>query len=318
MSQQEEHISVLKDEILGQFAYLSTMKEGYFFDGTLGAGGHSLAIAQKASKNIKFVGTDLDQDALRLAQANIAKAGMVDRFVSKWDNFKDAKMILDELEVDHLVGALIDLGVSSMQFDRPERGFSFKYPDEILDMRMNQQQELDAKGIINTYAESDLIRIFRQFGEEKFASRIARGITRARKVKPVKTVGDLLSILSQSIPKKFQMGRIHYATKVFQALRIEVNAELAKLDEAIFNIVEKLTPGSKLAMITFHSLEDRIVKSSFIKLQNPCECPAQMPCICGKKPIVRILTKKPIIPTDEEISINPRSRSAKLRVIEKL
>lgn len=318
MSERTDHISVLKKEVLDQFDYLSEIGQGYFFDGTLGAAGHSIAIAQKSSKKIHFIGLDIDQSALELAKTNVAKEGLSKRFTFERGNFKDAKEILEQLGIESISGALVDLGVSSMQFDQPERGFSFKYPAETLDMRMNQEQDLTAKDILNNYPESVLERIFRDYGEEKFARNIAKYITQRRKRKKIETVGDLLEVLASAIPKKFQFGRTHYATKVFQALRIEVNAELKNLDQAIFDIVAMLQPGGRLAVITFHSLEDRIIKKSFLKLQNPCECPPSMPCACGKEPIASVLTKKPICPDEEEIGNNLRSRSAKLRVIEKL
>lgn len=319
-----EHIPVLQNQIIESFDYLKRKKSDYFIDGTLGAGGHSLAIATKfkiQNSKVKIIGIDKDQNALNIARENIQKNNLYENFILFHDDFKNIKEIINEnnIENQEIIGALIDLGVSSMQLDNKNRGFSFQDPGVILDMRMNQNQALDAKEVLNRYTESDLSKILWQFGEEKFAKNIAKNICLQRKTKAIETVGDLLKILEYSIPNKIRAtSRKHFATKTFQALRIEVNKELVGLDQAIKDFVDLLSKGSKLAIITFHSLEDRIVKTTLKELENPCRCPSSMPCICGKKPTVKIITKKPIIAEGEEIAINPRSRSAKLRIVEKL
>ena len=211
----------------------------------------------------------------------------------------------------------VDVELIEEQLSEPKRGFSFRL-DGPLDMRMDQDQEFDAVEIVNNYSESNLERIFSRYGEEKFSRRIAREITASRQKKKIRTVGDLLAILEKVIPKRMYFQKKHPATKVFQALRIEVNGELEQLDQALVNIVQNLNPGGRLGVITFHSLEDRIVKHTFLKLQNPCECPRELPCVCGKKPLAMVITKKPVIPNEKEIEFNPRARSAKLRVIERL
>ena len=314
-----KHIPVLLDEIIETFKYLK--KGGVFVDGTLGAAGHSIAIAnglQLTTYNLQLIGIDQDQEALEIAKENIEKAGLGDNFILVHNNFKNIAAVLSNLNISKIDGALLDLGVSSMQFDQKERGFSFQDPAQPLDMRMDQNCNITAAKILNEYSESEIIRILRQYGEESFASKIARNIVETRKKKSFATVGDLLEILSVSIPKKFQFGKTHFATKTFQALRIEVNDELNILENTIGDFVKILKPESKLAIISFHSLEDRIVKQTFNKLAHPCTCPPALPCVCGKTPTIKILTSKPIISSESEISANPRSRSAKLRIIQKL
>jgi len=315
-----KHIPVLLNEIIATFGYLKK-RGGFFVDGTLGAGGHSLAIVKNlppANYNLQLVGIDQDQVALNIAKENIKKAGLENNFILVHNNFKNIKSILDEINILKIDGALLDLGVSSMQFDQKERGFSFQDPNQPLDMRMDLDNNITATKIVNEYPESEIVRILRQYGEEPLATKIACNIIERRKKKPFTTVGDLLEILAISIPKKFQFGKTHFATKTFQALRVEVNGELAILEQAIRDFTDLLSPNAKLAVISFHSLEDRIVKQTFNKLARPCTCPPALPCICGKTPTVKVLTSKPIISSDSEIRDNPRSRSAKLRVIEKI
>jgi 16S rRNA (cytosine1402-N4)-methyltransferase len=319
-SDRNMHIPVLKNEIVECFEYLKKIDAPVFVDGTLGAGGHSLAIAQSQNDNakIRFIGIDQDENAIKLAKGNIKKSEGSGSFDLVHDNFKNIKDILEEIKIKNVDGILVDLGVSSMQLDQAERGFSFKDPEQPLDMRMDQTKKFDAKYIIGNYPEAKLEYIFREYGEEPFAKRIAKNICISRKIKKIEKVGDLLDVISTSIPGKMKYGRIHFATKTFQALRIEVNAELTKLDQAIYDFTDVLKTGGRLAVITFHSLEDRIIKHAFIKLADPCECPKQMPCICNKKATVKIVTRKPISSTAEEISLNARSRSAKLRILEKI
>lgn len=311
-----KHVPVMFKEVVEIFNYL---KDGYFVDGTLGAGGHSLAIArdyQSSKINYQIVGVDKDKEAIELARENIKKAGLGDNFIFIHNDFKEIKAILAKLKIEKINGALIDLGVSSMQLDQSERGFTFQDPDAPLDMRMNKDQNLDALTVLNSYPEEKLAKIIFDFGEDRNARKIAKSIIKNR---PLNYVGDLLSAIEAAVPPKERFGSSkHFATRTFQAIRIEVNSELNQLDRAISDFADFLTAGSKLAIISFHSLEDRIIKNTFKKLENPCQCPPEIPCICGKKPIVKILTKRPIIAGEEEVSVNPRSRSAKFRVVEKI
>lgn len=320
------HIPVLKNEILDHFSYLENNSDGFFVDGTLGNAGHSISLIKGITKksndkaSIKIIGIDKDQSALSLATDSIKKAKMYEDFILIHDDFKNIFNILNKVNIKEIDGALLDLGVSSMQLDQKDRGFSFLNTDAKLDMRMDQSQELDAIAIINHYPELRLLQILRDYGEEKFAKQIAHNICRTRKNKHINTVGDLIYILENSIPIKIQKtSRTHFATKTFQAIRIEVNKELIGLNQAIIDFVEALKPGSRLAVITFHSLEDRIVKNTFRYLSSYCVCPPNAPiCNCDKTESIKLINKKPIIASEEEIAQNPRSRSAKLRIVEKL
>lgn len=317
------HVSVLKDEVIDQFSYLNK-KGSVFVDGTLGLAGHSMAILSSPNHSkypllSKIIGIDTDQSALTEAQKIISERGFAKNLTFVHNNFKNIRSILDELNIEKIDGALLDLGVSSVQFDQKERGFSFQDPDQPLDMRMDQDQKLTAAMILNSYSAEKLTGILFEYGEEKFARTIVKNIIESRKKLPMNKVGDLIEILGKSIPVSIQKrSKIHFATKTFQALRIEVNAELTGLDQTIKDFVYVLKPGARLAIISFHSLEDRIVKKTFQVLESPCQCPPKIPCVCGLKPVVKILTKKPIVPSQQEISANPRSRSAKLRVVEKI
>jgi 16S rRNA (cytosine1402-N4)-methyltransferase len=255
-----------------------------------------------------------------LAKSNIKAAGLDSIFTVVHSNFSQDKDVLGSLDIKNIDGALLDLGVSSMQLDQKERGFSFADRSQMLDMRMDRTKIGKASDILNNYSQTELSRILFQYGEEKFANKIAAQIIETRKHKKFVTIGDLLDVLSHAIPLKIQKtSRIHFATKTFQALRIEVNGELKILEKSIKDIAGALRPGSRLAVISFHSLEDRIVKNVFAHLSNPCKCPKEIPiCVCGEKPTVLVLTKKPIVADDSEILENPRSRSAKLRIIEKI
>lgn len=312
-----KHIPVLKKEILDKFSYLPS--EGIFLDGTLGLAGHSIALIKNSERKFKIIGLDRDQAALDLAENEIKNSGLENRFILLHENYSNVIQALNELRIDKIDGALLDLGVSSMQLDQKARGFSFEDINASLDMRMDQNQKIDAKYILNYYPESEIEKILQEYGEEKFARIIARNICKTRKEKLFNLVGDLLSVLQVSIPKKIQAtSKKHYATNVFRALRIEVNDELKPLEKTILDIVSVLKPKSKLAVITFHSTEDRIVKNVFRDLARVCSCPENAPiCTCDRKAEVILLNKKPIIATNEEIAENPRSRSAKLRVIEK-
>lgn len=324
-----KHIPVLKNEIVACFSYLKELSDGFFVDGTLGIAGHSLAIAEKnkkKEKRIKFIGIDKDESALKLAENNIRKSGLYDNFILVQDDFKNITNVLGQakdnkkISASHIDGALLDLGVSSMQLDQKDRGFSFADLGARLDMRMDQSQKLDAVLLLNHYPEDKIEKILREYGEEKFSRGIAKNICIIRRNKHIETVGDLVYILEKSIPIKIQKtARTHFATKTFQAIRIEVNGELNSLKESLTDFVTHLRPGAKLAVITFHSLEDRIVKNTFRELASDCSCPDNAPiCNCDKVSQVKLINKKPIIATDEEVHINPRSRSAKLRIVEKL
>jgi len=314
------HIPVLKKEVIEEFAYLAD-KDGFFVDGTLGLGGHSLALLESFPKSrFKIIGIDKDSSAQKIAEKNIDEKKLSDRFILVHTDFSNIKEILIDLQIGEIDGALIDLGVSSLQLDQKERGFSFEDPTALLDMRMDQSQKVDARFILNNYPKWDLEKILKEYGEEKFAKNIAKNITQARVEKHFETVGDLLEVLMQSIPKKQIYGsRKHFATNTFRALRMEVNHEVDRLEKTVNDFVEHLKPGSKIAIITFHSIEDRIVKNTLRTLSNPCECPAEIPyCVCGKKPSVELISNKPIIPTEDELKSNPRARSAKMRVAIKI
>jgi len=355
-----KHIPVLKDEIVNCFDYLNKSSNGFFVDGTLGEGNHSIAIVERYNNPFdstqgvpigahgeqdaitKIIGIDKDKDALDLAKENIEKSELYDKFILIHDDFKNIKEILHTLchseqseesliltksdpsampQDDILVkGALLDLGVSSMQLDQKERGFSFTDLNAKLDMRMDQSQKLDAILVLNHYSEDKIEQILREYGEEKFSRGIARNICLIRRNKQVETVGDLVNILEKSIPIKIRKtSRTHFATKVFQAIRIEVNGELSNLERSLRNFVDALVPGGRLAVITFHSLEDRIVKNTFRDLASDCSCPENAPvCNCDKVSMVNLVNKKPITASETEIAENPRSRSAKLRILEKL
>ena len=318
-----KHIPVLKNEIDNCFKYLKETSDVFFVDGTIGLAGHSTALANQFKindLNFKFLGIDKDQDAIELAKDKIKKAGLFDNFILIQHDFKHISDILADNNIEEIDGALLDLGVSSMQLDQKDRGFSFSDSEAKLDMRMNQSQKLDAILVLNRYPEEKLEKMLREYGEEKFSRGIAKNICIIRKNKHIETVGDLLYILEKSIPLKFQKtSRTHFATKTFQAIRIEVNGELEGLKEAIFDFVTFLKPGGRLAIITFHSLEDRIVKNAFRELASDCICPQNAPvCNCNKVSEIKLVNKKPIVANEKEVEVNPRSRSAKLRIIEKL
>ncbi|MFA7244072.1 MAG: 16S rRNA (cytosine(1402)-N(4))-methyltransferase RsmH [Patescibacteria group bacterium] len=313
------HKPVLLNEVLEAFDYLKDKKNAVFVDGTLGLGGHSMAIAEKwkmESGKWKVVAIDKDEEALRIAKLRAKDHGLQTNFVFIHDDFHNIDGILDNLKINKINGMLLDLGVSSMQLDYKDRGFSFENPNAPLDMRMDSSQIQSAKDILNNYSISDLEGVLIR-GEEKYFKSIARNIAEVRKEKPFRTIGDLLEILKKSIPKKTN-GK-NFATDTFRALRIEVNDELAPLEKTIEAIVPHLNSGARLSVITFHSLEDRIVKQTFRKLENPCTCPPEFPyCTCGNKPSVKLVSKKAIEPNTDEIAGNPRARSAKLRIVEKI
>ena len=307
-----KHISVLLNECIEG---LKIKNDGIYVDCTLGGAGHSSVILQHLGENGRLIGIDQDKDALKAAGERLKEFNNATLVHS---NFENLKNVLDNLEIDGVDGILIDLGVSSYQLDNAERGFSYMQ-DAPLDMRMNREEEFSAYEVINTYTAEQLFRIIKEYGEEKFAKRIADFIVKAREEKPIETTFELVEIIKSAIPAKARREGPHPAKRTFQAIRIEVNRELAIISNTIKDGVEKLNKGGRMAIITFHSLEDRIVKKTYKDLTNPCTCPSSLPvCVCNNKPIVKIITRKPIEASEEELEYNPRSRSAKLRVIEKL
>lgn len=320
MNKNEKHIPVLLNEVLETFNYLKDEKEPIFVDGTVGLGGHSVALIlnfKARSSNLKVIGIDKDQKALDSAKLKAESYKLEANFTFVSDDFNNYETIIQSMSIDAADGILLDLGVSSMQLDEKERGFSFQDPDQPLDMRMNQKQELTAGKIVNTYPLQELKRVFK-FAEEKYYKTISENIVSARQARKIRNVGDLLAILEDSIPAGVRArSKKHFATNVFRGLRIETNNELSQLSNTIKTMVKSLKPGGKIAVISFHSTEDRIVKHTFKELANPCACPPKLPhCVCGKKPEIKILTKKPIEASETELRDNPRSRSAKLRVAE--
>ena len=306
------HISVLLNECLEG---LNIKENGIYVDGTLGGAGHSSEILKRLSNEGRLIGIDQDTDALKAAKERLKNYSNV-TFVHS--NFSSIENVLNNLNIDGVDGILMDLGVSSYQLDEGERGFSYM-KDAPLDMRMNRDNDFSAYNVINEYSEEDLYRIIRDYGEEKFARRIASFIVENRQEKNISTTLELVEIIKSAIPAKARREGPHPAKRTFQAIRIEVNSELSILNKTIEDGVGKLNKGGRMAIITFHSLEDRIVKNKFRDLAVSCRCPKEFPvCVCGEKAKVKVISRKAIEPTKEEVDINPRSRSAKLRVIEKL
>jgi len=296
--------------------YLGCRDGGLYVDGTLGGGGHAAEMLRASAPTGRVIGIDRDAEAIAAATKALAEFGERVTIVS--GNFADLPEILAGLGAGAVDGILLDLGVSSYQLDSPERGFSFRF-DSPLDMRMDVRSGVTARDLVNSLDASELAKIFREYGEERDAVRIARAIVRARETAPVESTGDLVKIIEQAVPKRFQPKNIHPATRVFQALRIAVNDELGGLERAVRGGIGSLAPGGRMVVISFHSLEDRIVKNLFRESFTGCICPPRVPlCVCGVVPVTRPLTKKAVLPTDEEVERNPRARSAKLRAIEKL
>ena len=307
-----KHISVLLKESVKA---LDIKEDGVYVDGTLGGGGHSYRILAQCPKTA-LIGIDRDPEAIEAAKKRLNEFSGRVTFVNR--NFSEIKDILNELGIEFINGAVLDLGVSSYQLDNAGRGFSYMN-NAPLDMRMNRSDDLSAYDVINRYSLDELTRIFFEYGEEKWARRIADFIIREREKKPIETTFVLVDIIKAAIPKRARLDGGHPAKRIFQAVRIEVNGELRILEAAIKDFIDVLAPGGRLAVITFHSLEDRIVKQTFAALAKGCTCPKEFPvCVCGKKPQIRLLTRKPIEPGKEEIENNSRSKSAKLRVAEKL
>lgn len=307
------HKSVMPKESMDGLA----LKEGgTYFDGTVGGGGHSYEILKRTAPSGRLIATDLDDEAIAAATERLSP--FEGRFKIYKSNYKDFESVLAREGVDKLDGAILDFGVSSHQIDDEERGFTYRNPSAPLDMRMDRNSPLTAERVVNTYPEDKLARIIKTYGEETFAKQIARNIVKYRENKPLKTSGELSEIIRNSIPAKFKFGA-PCERKTFQALRIEVNGELDGLYELTLALTKRLNKGGRIAILTFHSLEDRIVKEAFKYLENPCTCPSNFPvCTCGKKPEIKIITKKPITASGEELEINSRSKCAKLRIAEKI
>ena len=295
---------------------LNIKPDGIYVDGTLGGAGHARGIAERLSSKGILIGIDRDIEAINASRENLKDAQCDIRIVK--GNFADIKEILLEQGIDKIDGALLDIGVSSHQLDDPQRGFSYM-SDAPLDMRMDRESTGGAYDIVNRYDQKELTKIIRDYGEERFASRIASRIVQSRKDKPIETTGELVDIIKNAIPAAARREGPHPAKRTFQAIRIEVNGELELLGGAIEDFCDSLNPGGRLAVISFHSLEDRIVKDIFKRRENPCTCPASFPvCVCGLKPDIKIINNKPITVSEEELDDNPRGRSAKLRICEKI
>lgn len=306
------HTSVLFEECMEG---LNIRPDGIYVDGTLGGGGHSSGICERLGEEGILIGIDRDRDALAAAEKRLSGYNCRKYFVQS--NYSDIKEVLDELEIKKIDGALLDLGVSSFQLDNPERGFSYMQ-DAMLDMRMSQDDDFTASDVVNGYEKDELRRIITKYGEEKWASRIADFIVRARKEKPIETTAQLVEIIKAAIPASARREGPHPAKRTFQAIRIEVNDELGQLERAVSEFCDCLAPQGRLCIITFHSLEDRIVKEIINKRINPCTCPREFPvCVCGKVGDIEKKSGKPILPSPEEIERNPRARSAKLRIAQK-
>jgi len=307
------HIPVMLEECIEG---LKLKDNGIYFDGTIGGGGHSYEILKRTAPNGRLIATDLDDDAINAANERLKEFDK--RFKIYKSNYKDFEEVLKAEQIESLDGAILDFGVSSYQLDNADRGFSYMKPDAPLDMRMNRSQELDAQTLINEYSQKEIADILKRYGEEKFASTIAANIVKARTREAITTCGKLVKIIEESIPKKFQQNG-PCARKSFQAIRIAVNEELAGLYECVVGLAKKLKKGGRLVILTFHSLEDRIVKQAFRYLETDCICDKNIPvCVCGKKQEIEIITKKPIVASLNEMTINSRSKCAKLRIAEKI
>ena len=306
------HTSVLLEPSLD---HLAVRPDGIYVDGTLGGGGHSFHIAERLASGGRLIGIDRDEEAIRAASERLSPYR--DRVTIVKDNYGNIRDVLNSLEIPGVDGILLDLGVSSHQLDTAERGFSYM-ADAPLDMRMDQEEQKTARDIVNEYSEEELDRMIRDYGEDRFARSIARRITKEREQEPIETTGQLVHLIEQAIPRKVQKTGGHPAKRTFQALRIELNRELTILDEVIETMIDCLNPGGRLCIITFHSLEDRIVKGRFRTAEDPCICPKNFPvCVCGRKSKGRVVTRKPVLPGEQEMEENPRAKSAKLRVFEK-
>ena len=309
-----EHKSVLLYETIDS---LNVKPDGIYVDGTLGGGGHALEVCRRLGEYGRLIGIDQDADAIAAASERLRD--YEDRVTIVRSNYEEIQSVLKDLGIEKADGIYLDLGVTSYQLDTPERGFTYREDDAPLDMRMDQRNTQTAADIVNTYSEFDLYRIIRDYGEDKFAKNIAKHIVRARETKRIETTGELTEIIKEAVPAKVRAVGGHPSKKTFQAIRIELNQELEVLNNSIDTMIDLLKPGGRLAVITFHSLEDRIVKIRFRNNENPCTCPPDFPvCVCGKVSKGRVITRKPVVPSEEEIEGNKRSKSSKLRVFERI
>ena len=307
-----EHKSVLLNEIIHN---LSIKEDGTYVDATLGGAGHALEVCRHLSEKGHFIGIDQDEDAIESSKLRLKD--YMDRVDIVKSNYVNIKNILESLNVDKVDGIYIDLGVSSYQLDNAERGFSYRF-DSALDMRMDKSLDITAQDIVNDYSEQELYRIIKNYGEDIFAKNIAKHIVIARKEKRIESGLELVEIIKRAIPKKFQITSGHPAKRTFQAIRIELNKELEVLENSLETMIDLLKPNGRLLVISFHSLEDRIVKNIFKRCENPCTCPKNFPvCVCGNKSKGKVLMRKPILPSEEESEANPRAKSAKLRIFVK-
>lgn len=307
------HTSVLLMETVEA---LNIKPDGIYLDGTLGGGGHAYEVCKRLGEKGRFYGIDQDDAAIKAAGERLAEFG--DKVTIIRNNYCNAREALRDKGVYSVDGIVLDLGVSSYQLDTVDRGFTYKY-DTPLDMRMDQRQSLTAKDIVNDYDEKSLYRIIKDYGEEQFAKNIAKHIVMRRQEKPIETTYELNEIIKAAIPAKMRATGGHPSKRTFQAIRIECNHELDVLKNSLEDMIEMLNPDGRLCVITFHSLEDRIVKNCFRRMENPCTCPPEFPvCVCGKASLGRATPRKPILPSNEEIEVNPRSKSAKLRVFERI
>ena len=308
-----KHYSVLLEETI---EHLNIRPDGIYVDGTLGGAGHASEVAKRLSEKGRLIGIDQDADAIRAAGERLKPFG--DKVTIIRSNYANMKEELHAISIEHVDGIVLDLGVSSFQLDTPERGFTYRDTDAPLDMRMDDRQSLTARNIVNDYSEMDLYRIIRDYGEDKFAKNIAKHIVNERQKKPITTAGELSEIIRESIPMKVQKTGGNPAKRTFQAIRIELNHELEVLQDNLDTMIDLLNPGGRICIITFHSLEDRIVKTNFKRNENPCTCPSDFPvCVCGKVSKGKVITRKPILPSEKELEENSRSKSAKLRVFER-
>ncbi len=306
------HVSVLLEETIDS---LNIKPDGIYVDGTLGGGGHSLEICKRLGDGGRLIGIDQDMDAIRAATDRLKNYS--DKVTIVHSNYQNIDSVLRDLSIGGVDGIVLDLGVSSYQLDNADRGFTYR-EDTPLDMRMDQSQPMTAKDIVNEYSEQELFRVIRDYGEDSFAKNIAKHIVKARQDKPIETTGELNDIIRAAIPARVRQGGGHPSKKTFQAIRIELNRELDVLEQSLDKMIGLLNPGGRLSIITFHSLEDRIVKNIFRKNMNPCICPPEFPvCTCGRVPTGKVITRKPIVPDAEELSNNKRAKSSKLRVFEK-
>ncbi|RHR31882.1 16S rRNA (cytosine(1402)-N(4))-methyltransferase RsmH [Clostridium sp. AF19-22AC] len=307
-----KHASVLLEETVNG---LAIKPDGIYVDATLGGGGHAFEVCKQLSSKGSFIG--IDQDAAAIEAASVRLLDFGERVTIIRSNYCDMKPRLHEIGIDKVDGIILDLGVSSYQLDTAERGFSYR-ADAPLDMRMDQRQKMTARDIVNDYSEADLYRVIRDYGEDRFAKNIAKHIVMERGKGPIETTGQLNEVISRAIPMKIQKTSGHPSKRTFQAIRIELNHELDVLKETLDTMIDLLNPGGRICIITFHSLEDRIVKSAFRKNEDPCICPKNFPvCVCGNVSKGRVITKKPILPGEEELEFNSRSKSAKLRIFER-